>query len=313
MNILITGAGGFVAYHLINKLDVSGSNIYGVDVVQNKSVSVNNAKYLFQKLDLLDKKSLFKTISFVKPDYIYHLAGISFVPDSVKSPEKTYYINFLGTFNLLEAVRTINIKPKVLVVSSADVYSVKNISHNKDFKINENHPVEPHTPYAVSKLAVEILSRKYWTTDKIPIVIVRPFNHTGPYQRTDFAPPAFAKRVVDVVKEKKSNLIETGNTKVWRDYTDVRDVVDAYVRVIECSNGEIYNVCNGKSIEIAFILNYFIEKSGLDIKRKISPALFRTDIDKYVCGDNEKIFNATGWKSQIDILTTLDDIYNSMF
>lgn len=305
-NILITGAGGFVAAYLINLLDEEENNIVGIDIVENKNIKPKKAHYIFQKLDLLENK-IEEIIKFIQPDYIYHLAGISFVPFSIKEPEYTYKINFLATFNLLETIAKLKKFPKTLIVSSGDIYKVPD---DANIKITENFELHPRTPYAVSKICSEVLSKKYFLIDKIPLVIVRPFNHTGPGQRDEFAPISFAKQVVQIVKGLKYPLIEIGNVKVFRDYTDVRDVVKSYKLAIEKSNGDIYNVCSGRTVEIEYILNYFISKSKIDIKKRISDVLFRDNINKWICGDNTKIKNELGWAQEISLEKTLDDIYN---
>ncbi|HOK40528.1 MAG TPA: GDP-mannose 4,6-dehydratase [bacterium] len=303
--IFISGVSGFVGKYLVELLDDENNEITGIDINDNKYIKTNKANFLFQKIDLLDFEKINKLINFSQPDYIYHLAGISFVPFSVKNSETTYKINFLGTYNILESANKLLNKPKVLVVSSGDIYKI----NDNQKKIKESDKVLPTTPYAVSKYCSEILAQKYFNIDKLPLVIVRPFNHTGPFQREEFAPISFAKQIVQIVKGQKRDYVEAGNIDVWRDYTDVRDVVKAYKLLIELGNGEIYNVCSGQAISIEYIIKYFISKTNKEIKIRINDALFRTNINKYVCGDNTKIC-LLGWKPEIPITKTFDDIYN---
>jgi GDP-4-dehydro-6-deoxy-D-mannose reductase len=270
---LITGVNGFVGPYLRKELEDNGYDVYGLDISKQ---GLN-----FFKCDITDAKSMQDVIKEVKPNFIFHLAGFSSVGKSFEQPELCFKINVDGTKNLLDAVKIIRDKelnPRILIVSSADVYGKPEY-----IPINENHPVNPVSPYGESRVEQERIS----LNSGLSVVISRSFNHTGEGQPDIFVIPSFKKQVA-LAKEGEKVLV--GNLDIIRDFSDVRDVVRAYRLIIEKGDERgIYNVGSGKGYKLGDILDTFIKQSGKKLKIEIDEKKFReADIPTLVC-DNRKV------------------------
>ena len=288
-SLLITGANGFVGKWVQSLLkDKYQLFTFGnVDITQYDQISA----YLENK----------------KIDKVIHLAAQSFVPTSFESPLSTYQVNFFGTYYVLNALRAHCFSGKFLYVSSSDIYG-----HSvTTLPMQETHLTKPLNPYAVSKHAAEGLAYQWSQTADFDIIIARPFNHIGPGQKANFVVSSFAKQCADIKKGMQSPVVHTGNIDVLRDFTDVRDVVNSYEKLLEHGqNGECYNVCSGKSVLIRNILNQLIILSGKNIEVKTDPARLRkTDIHEIV-GSNTRLFDTTGWEPVISLESSLVDIFN---
>lgn len=296
MRVLITGIDGFVAPFLA-RLEKDTNEVYGTYL--KEPVREKGIHYIF--LDLLDRNLFKKIIQQIKPERIYHLAGFSSVADSWKNPEMAMKINAEGTRNLLDAVAATEINPRILIVSSADVYG-----SSQDMPLTELHPLNMQSPYGKSKIEQEKIILSYKTQE---VIIARSFNHTGPGQEPKFVCSAFAKQVALIEAGKIEPIILHGNLDVKRDFSDVRDVVRAYKLLAEKGKAhEVYNVCSGKIFSLHEILNTLISMSDAEIEKKLDPERIRqTDISVLV-GDNSKLIYATGWSPKIDFKQTLKEI-----
>lgn len=291
---LITGVSGFVGPYLKNEIE-HDYQVFGVDV------NVGDGSRTFS-CDILDYKKLLSIINKIKPTCIFHLAGFSSVKDSFSKPLKTKRINVDGTKNLLDAVVETSITPTILIVSSAEVYG-----NPKNIPIKETDPVNPSSPYATSRIEQEKLALKY----NLPIIISRSFNHTGPGQKPFFVVPAFAKQIAIIELNNIDPIIKVGNLDAKRDFSDVRDIVMAYQLLIKKGEiNEIYNVCSGKSLAISDILNKLLQLSTKKIKVVRDNELLRPSDIPVLVGDNGKLMNQTGYKSQYKIFDTLRDTLN---
>ena len=300
LNALITGVSGFVGPYLVKHLVRSGFEVFGVDRIGKKVEGC-----AVDKCDVTDYDSVFSVVKRVRPDFVFHLAGQSSVEKSWKEPELTRAVHVIGTKNLLDAVAAAKINPKILIVSSAEVYGIP-----KALPISEGHPVQPITPYGESRAEQEKLALGYFRNKGVQLVISRSFNQTGPGQPSAFVCSDFARQVVEAEKGRRTEII-VGNLDIRRDFTDVRDAVGAYLLALQKGKpGEIYNVCSGSSHSIKSVLDTFLSLSAKARSAKVVRGVSKTrktDIPELV-GDSTKFSRATGWKPLIKFETTLSEM-----
>jgi GDP-4-dehydro-6-deoxy-D-mannose reductase len=308
--VLITGIAGFVGSHLAELLLSKNYEVYGLCRPRSKTDHIEkiaNQLHL-EDADLLDSHSLYTTVSRIKPDYIFHLAAQSFVPTSWVSPSVTLEVNIVGTANLFEAVRQANIDPVIQIACSSEEYG---LVHQDEVPINENNPLRPLSPYAVSKLAMDYLGYQYFQSYNVKVVRTRGFNHTGPRRGDTFAESTFAKQIAMIEKGKQEPVIHVGNLDAERDYTDVRDMVRGYLLAVEkCDPGDVYNICTGNAIKIGDMLSMLISYSKVKPVIKPDPARMRPSDVPILIGDNSKFVKKTGWKPEIPFTKTMEDLLN---
>jgi len=294
MKALITGISGFVGKYLAAYLLEQGYEVYGVD---RTGAELKGCE--IEICDILNKNKLSAIIEKIRPDAVFHLAAFSSVKKSFSSSELTKKINVEGTRNLLDAVVSAKINPTVLIVSSLQVYG-----NPKELPITESSALKPENPYGESKVEQEKLCKEY----ELKIIIVRSFNHTGPGQTADFVLPSFAKQIVEIERGKLTE-IKVGNLDIERDFTDVRDIVRAYLLAVQkCKVGETYNVCSGQAYNLAKALDMLKSKSTTDIKIVVESKRIRKNDVPVLYGDNAKFSKATGWKPEILFEQTLKDL-----
>lgn len=308
MKAFITGITGFAGSFLAENLLASGKyDVSGTYLSENSLINVDSVKDRIKlyRLDLQDFEAVKGVILEEKPDVVFHLAALASPAKSIGDARHYILNNISVQLNLQDAVREAELNPTILIVSSAGVYG----SDVADYgKLDENAPLNPADPYAFSKLAQDFLGLQYFLTYKIPIIRVRPFNHIGPRQSLDFAVASFAKKIADIESGKNDPILKVGNLEAKRDFTDVRDMVQAYVDLIEKGvAGDVYNAGSGKSITMREVLDKLLAFSTKDIKVEIDQSLFRpVDIPELVC-DNTKLVQTTGWQPKIEIDQTLKD------
>ncbi len=307
MKVLITGATGFAGRHLCKLLEQSEENeVFGTTLFDNDVIADSSVKVL--KCDLLDRAAAKDVIDDIKPDQIFHLAALASVADAWNDTEKVLINNILAQLNLLQAVIELGVKPRILVISTGEVYGAVD---KDDVPINENTRLKPNNPYATSKVTQEFLGLQYFASHGIPVIIARSFNHSGPGQKGNFVIPAFASQIVDAEQGKQEPSMHVGNLEAKRDFLDVRDVVIAYKRLIdEGRPGEVYNVCSGKAVKIKDILDKLLDVSKVDIAVREDSERMRPSDTPLVVGDNSKLKKATGWEPKIDINQTIEDTLN---
>ena len=257
--------------------------------------------------DIRDATLLRQIISKVQPDYIYHLAGQPFVPDADKNILNTYEINVLGVLNLLEAVRIEKLKPRILIISSGEVYGAV---PEDQLPVNEDYPLKPINPYAVTKACADLLTYQYAIAHQLDVIRVRPFNHIGPRQSEQFVCSSFAKQIAEIELGLREPVLKVGSLDTQRDFTDVRDVVRAYQMILEkAKGGEVYNIGQNQVFFIRDILHMLIKQSNRkDIQLQQQSERFRpNDIPIMMC-DATKIEKDFGWKPEVSIQQTLCDL-----
>lgn len=308
MKALITGisgfAGTFLAEHLVlKKFEVLGAYLQEASLV---NLGETKEKISLLKLDLSDKNSVFDFIKQNKPDYVFHLAALTSPSDSFEDPYTTIQNNISAQLNILEALRKLNLEnTKILIVSSAEIYGLVD---KKDLPIDENTSFNPTNPYAVSKLTQDFLGLQYFLSYKLKTIRVRPFNHIGPRQGDKFVVSSFAKKIAEIEKGKRQPILTVGNLKSKRDFTDVRDMVKAYLLSLENGTpGDVYNLGSGKSYEISEVLDKLLSLTKATIEVKEDKSLLRPiDNPESVC-NYDKFFKISGWKPEISIDQTLSD------
>lgn len=255
------------------------------------------------ELDLRDAAAVADMVRSHAPDAVLHLAAQSHVAMSLADPATTLQINVVGTANLLKALTDQGFSGRMLYVSSADVYGA--VPQDR-LPVAETEPPAPRSPYGASKVAAEVLCQQWARTHGLQVVIARPFNHTGPGQRPEFAPPGFARDAVAIARGLKEPRLAVGDLDVTRDYLDVRDVVDAYVRLLERGvAGEIYNVCSGRELRLDDMLDSLLALAGVQAAKVRDPARMRPAEQRRMCGDNRKLIAATGWQARHPLQETL--------
>ena len=291
MKALITGINGFVGPYLKSHLEGNNVQVVGTDIHPGEHVEV--------VVDIQDKDKVLKLIAHEKPEFIFHLAAQSSVKLSWEQPELTGKVNVEGTRNLLDAVLAANIVPKILLVSSADVYGIPT-----KLPLTEKSPLKPISPYGHSRLEQEQLALSYG----LPLIISRSFTHTGPGQKPIFVCSDFAKQVVEVELGKRKE-VTTGDLSIKRDIIDVRDMVKAYLLAVQKGKPkDIFNICGGKSYSLQEILDIILSLSGKDIPVRTEAAKIRKHDTPIILGDNSKFCKATGWKPTIPLPQTLKEM-----
>ncbi len=307
---LITGIAGFVGSHMAELLLSKGFEVWDLSRPRSKMYHIEpiKSKLHLVDADLMDSHSLYTTINRIKPDYIFHLAAQSFVPTSWGSPSVTLEVNVVGSANLFEAVRQVGIDPVIQIACSSEEYG---LVHENEVPIKETNPLRPLSPYAVSKLAMDYLGYQYWESYKMRIIRTRGFNHTGPRRGDTFAESTFAKQIAMIEKGSQEPVIYVGNLDASRDYTDVRDMVRAYLLAVEkCDPGDVYNIATGSTIKIADVLSMMLGMSKVKVEIKQDPARMRPSDVPILIGDNTKFVSKTGWKPEIPFTQTALDLLN---
>ena len=287
---LVTGSAGFVGSHLSKLLTQEGHVVIGHDRATGGP-------------DLIDRDAMFQGVAEASPDMVFHLAGQSHVPTSWEDPIGTLRSNAEGTQNLLDAAA--EGEARVVIVTSAEVYGQVEPT---DLPITENQQLRPMTPYAASKVAADTIGLQAFLGRGQHVVRARAFNHVGPGQRSTFVAAGLARRIAEAERDKQHTIV-AGNLESRRDFTDVRDVVRAYLRLAESGlAGEAYNVCSGLDRSIAELAAGLLASASIPIELGLDPHLARQVDVPVMRGDNTKIAATTGWSPTIPMEQTLSDV-----
>ncbi len=303
MKALVTGCGGFLGSHLADFLVEKGIDVYGTVNEGTKNLDHLRGKIRTIDCDLSDRTAVEKLVADVKPDYIFHLGAQSFVIASWKDPEQTFKANILGTLYLFDAVRKAGIDPIIEVACSSAEYGM---NYEEEIPIREDKVFRPSSPYAVSKVAADMISELYAKTYKMKIIRIRFFNISGSRKLFD-ACSDFARGIAEVEKGVKP-FMSVGNLDGIRDITDARDAVNAMWLLAEKgAYGDVYNVCSGKGYKVRDLLGQLTAMSAKKIAiRERDAEKLRPIDDPLFIGDNSKI-RKLGWEPDIPIEQTLRD------
>ena len=299
--VLVTGANGFVAGHLIDLLCASGHLVFAwarpfaSGVLPPLPVST-------AAVDVLDAETVHRELGALRPRVVFHCAGAAHVGDSWHSSRATLETNVRGTHHLLEADRRLGLQARILIPGSASVYRASTEP------LSEESPLGPTSPYALSKLAQEQLGVRA-AAEGQQVIVTRSFNHLGPRQSTSYAAANFARQVALIEAGRLQPVIRTGNVTAQRDLTDVRDTVRAYTLLAdhgEC--GLPYNVCSGVAVSMQNVLDGLCARGRVRVRVEPDPTLFRPQDAPLLVGGNRRLVRATGWHPSIPLDRTLDDL-----
>ncbi|MBM7622075.1 GDP-4-dehydro-6-deoxy-D-mannose reductase [Bacillus tianshenii] len=300
MIVLITGICGFVGPYLERCLLEKGHIVFGTSRIKR-----SNPNYF--SLDLTCEQDIISLLNRLKPTCIFHLAGISNVKQSWNLKKETFEANTISTINLLEAVKKVDQNIRVITIGSSEEYGYLNHT-----SIQENAPLKPVNPYGASKAAVSMLAQQYYNADNLDIVHTRPFNHIGPGQKQGFVTTDFAYQIalINSIYKHNKKTMKIGKLDAIRDFTDVRDVVDAYYKVaLQGSAGQTYNICSGQGVEIKKILEILLSFSKKRITIKENESLMKGIEVPIMIGNNDKIVTELNWSPQITLEQSLYNIY----
>lgn len=306
MQALITGAGGFVGGHLCSYLlSHTDWDLTGTVLAEASKAETRSSRLQRRFVDLREPTSVTSLVEEIQPDVIFHLAAQSSVPTSFSDPWDTLENNLLSELNLLEAVRRSKREVVVLVVGSNEEYGAPEPG---ELPQTEQSPLRPNNPYAVSKVGQDFLGLQYHLAYDVAVVRVRPFNHTGPGQSPRFVAPAFASQIARIEAGLQKPVMKVGNLSASRDFTDVRDIVSAYLlAVTEGEPGEVYNLASGKPRSIKTLLETLLGYTDVEISVERDPERYRPADVPIVYGSARKFHERTDWEPQIPFEQTLQD------
>jgi len=289
VRVLVTGAAGFVGGWLLRHLAEEGDEGVALD----------------PSVDLRDRDRVADALGGLEVDACVHLAALSHVGESWQDPERYYTNNVVGTANLVTALVGVAQAPRLLVVSSSEVYGPVGPG---EAPLVEDRRVRPVSPYAASKAAAELVALQRHYAGQLEVVIARPFNHTGPGQAPHFVVPGLLARMIEA-KRTGATSIKVGNLSVRRDFLDVRDVVRAYrLLLIAGVSGEAYNICRGRTVALRELVALMAEVVGVEVGLEVDPGLLRPEDPRSIAGDNAKLQAATGFSPRYGLRTTIEDM-----
>jgi GDP-4-dehydro-6-deoxy-D-mannose reductase len=295
MKVAVTGARGFVGPHLVAHLEAAGDDVVSLDRHGPDSIDVTDATAVRERL------------AHTRPEVVYHLAALSHVGESWKSPATSFRVNAEGTLNVLHASTELGLSRVVIVLSSEEYGRVD----EADLPLTEDSPLRPVTPYGAAKAAADLLALQAYLGDGLGVIRVRPFSHTGPGQTARFVVPALASRIARAERD-DIDEIPVGSLDAVRDLTDVRDVVRAYRLLAEHgAPGEVYNVCSGTGVSVREIADQLLAGATRPIRLVVDPELVRPVEVPRLVGSNARLRAATGWAPTIPLPQTLADVLQS--
>jgi len=309
MRALISGISGFAGSHLAELLLREGYEVYGTIRCRSRMENIEHIKkdiHLIEA-DLRDSLSMNLAVAQSKPDYVFHLAAQSYVPMSWVAPSDTIETNVVGTINLFEAVRKLGMGTKVQFAGSSEEYGMV---LPFECPIIEDNALKPLSTYGVSKVAGDRLSYQYVKSYGMRIIITRAFNHSGPRRGECFVTSNFAKQIAEI-ENGAEPIISVGNLNAHRDFTDVRDMVRAYLLAIQkCQYGVPYNICSGQSVSIRSVLAMLMSMSKTRITIEEDANRLRPSDVELLQGDCTQFKKATGWERSYTLDETLEDLLN---
>lgn len=302
MKALVTGSAGFIGSHLANELNNNDYEVIKCDLTEHEGALI---------MDIMNRENIQDIIERYKPDYIFNMAGQANVALSWKKPQWTVELNTIGLINILETVRMVNPKTRVIAVGSSDEYgSMQEYGVN----VTEDVPVKPITPYAISKHAQELFAQLYVRTYGLDVCMVRLFNLGGYGQAKGYMISDFASGIVDV-ETGKQDYMYVGNLESARDLTHVKDACRALRLIAEKGHtGEIYNISSGVSHKAHEVLDKLIAMAKVPIEIRKDPKKMRPSDTPMVRGNHDKLTAHTGWKPELSIdqiLTEALDFWRS--
>jgi GDP-4-dehydro-6-deoxy-D-mannose reductase len=309
VRVLITGITGFVGSHMAEYALAQGACVFGSSRWRSKTENIEHlrSRITLIESDLRDMSSVRALVEASNPTHVIHLAAQSFVGASWQAPAETLSTNIISQVNVLEAIRALKLSPRFLTVGSSEEYG---LVHEDELPIRETNPLRPLSPYAVSKVAQDMMGYQYFRSYGLPIVRARAFNHEGPRRGDVFVTSNFARQVAQIEAGLSEPSVRVGDLRPRRDYSDVRDIVRGYWLLVERGEpGEVYNLCSGRSWAIRQVLDFLLAQSTVKgIAVEVDSIRLRPSDVMVLEGDSSKIEKATGWKVEIPFEQTLTEL-----
>ncbi len=315
MRVLITGIAGFAGSHLAEALAARGETLAGpvepgtgignlAQVLERHPAAL--APERLPEVDLRDAEAVAALVRDFVPDAVVHLGAVSYVPYAQAHPEEAFAVNVGGTRHVLEAVRPHCPRARVVVVSTSDIYRQE---ANGRMAMDEDHPQAPRNAYAASKAEADALAAQAAAREGLHVVRVRPFNHTGPRQEPRYVCADFASQVAAAEAGRREPVIRVGNLEVWRDISDVRDIVWGYSLALERGRpGGVYNLCSGRAVPIREVLDRLVGLARVPIRVEVDPARWRPVENPWFQGSGARAQRELGWVPSIPLEQTLTDL-----
>lgn len=312
MRVLITGIGGFVGRYLARLCVQAGDEVHGIlrpgSTTDQASFGEIADDIQLWEADLTDAKTIEETVCYAQPAYVYHLGGQAKVRLDLEEARAALDTNVSGTMHVLAAALKVSPRPRVLVVSSGQAYG----GYDQQTALEETLPPFPTTEYGISKIGAELMAQLYTANHGLETVVSRSFNHTGPGQDTEFVCSAFAHQFAEIALGRLEPVLRTGRLDVYRDFTDVRDVVRAYVQLMERGrSGAVYNVCSGVPTEVGSLITMLQEVTGIEVTLERNESLAKKAGRLYHYGSCAKIRDHVGWEPEIDLRVTLHEMFEA--
>lgn len=299
MRVLVTGADGFVGRHACHALRAAGDEVVEVHGPRGEGVSSTALHF-----DIADEAKVKAAVAEVKPEAVLHLAGFSSVAKSHQNPARVFAVNTMGVLHLLTALRENAPKARVLVVGSGEVYGP--VAEGTLAK--ESHPHVPLSPYSASKSAAELAGEQFFRSYGMEVILARPFNHLGSGQDPTFVVPSFAAQIRAIALGTVDPVLRTGNLDAIRDFSHVKDVVDAYrLLLAKGEPGQAYNVCSGEGRTIRSLLEEMLRLANVQATIELDPARLRPSDIPSLVGSADKL-RALGWAPKLSVADALRDV-----
>ncbi|MEM7262618.1 MAG: GDP-mannose 4,6-dehydratase [Planctomycetota bacterium] len=314
MKVLVTGADGFVGTHLCGRLLADGVEVIPIVREEASSIAVRRpedplnpirAPWPPHVVDLPDSESMIRIVNQTKPDWIVHLAALSTVPDSADLPSLARRVNVEGTSSVVRALHETKSKARLLFASSCIVHGPVPIGEQP---VNEGTRTEPNSVYGETKLAAEEAVLSTAASLGAPPTIVRPFNHFGPGQSSNMVLSSFAKQIVAIKRGECDPVLRVGNLRVRREFLDVRDVVDAYRRIIDRDVDGLFTVASGAPYLLEDLVRRLGELAEVEFTIEIDPDRLRPNDLEVLSGDASRLKTATGWEPKIPLDRSLSEM-----
>ncbi len=307
MRVLITGISGFAGSHLAEVCLSQGAEVWGITRHNNGHPNLAHLEGTIRlcAADITCAAEVAAVVAQAAPDRIFHLAAQAHVPTAWKTPAATLETNIIGQLNVILAMQVHAPEARLLAVGSSNVYGMV---RPEDIPVAEETPFRPADPYAVSKIAQDMLALQYWESHRLAIVRVRPFNHIGPRQSPEFVVSRFARTLAQIEAGQLPPLLRVGNLSAQRDFTDVRDIARAYWLALERGEpGAVYNVGSGEAHAIEEILAILRRLARVSVEVVTDPALFRPGDFPILAANATRFRQQTGWQPRFPLAETLRD------
>jgi GDP-4-dehydro-6-deoxy-D-mannose reductase len=309
MRVLITGITGFVGSHLADYLVARDDiEVFGTHRWRSRMDNVEHlrGRVTLVECDLGDPAAVRRMLGTVRPARVFHLAAQSYVPTSWLAPSETFRTNVGCQLNLFEAARDLGLDARFQIAGSSEEYG---LVHPDEVPLREESPLRPLSPYAVSKVAQDLLAYQYWKSHRLFTVRTRGFNHTGPRRGEVFVTSNFARQIAEIERGRREPVVRVGNLDALRDFTDVRDMVRAYWLALERGEpGEVYNICSGRAFKIQQVLDILVGLSQVKVEVREDPDRLRPSDVPILLGDCSRFQRVTGWAPTIPFEVTIKDV-----